>query len=80
MRRMDEQPIAEARANLSDLIARVRLLRIQVSLTRRGKPQAAVVPVELAEAAQAVGGPDKAAELLRASADSKPRPAARRAR
>jgi prevent-host-death family protein len=62
---MDEQPIAEARANLSDLIARVRLLRTQVRLTRRGKPQAAVVPVELADAAEAVGGPDKAAELLR---------------
>jgi prevent-host-death family protein len=65
IRRMDEQPIAEARANLSDLISRVRLLRTPVCLTRRGKPQAAVVPVELAEAAQAVGGPDKAAELLR---------------
>jgi len=62
---MDEQPIAEVRANLSEIAAQVRLLRKSVSLTRRGKVQAAIVPAELAEAAEAVGGPDKAVELLR---------------
>lgn len=65
---MDEKPIAEARANLSELIATVRLLRQGVRLTRRGKPQAAVVPTELADAAEAVGGMDAAAEILRKTA------------
>lgn len=62
---MDDRPIAEARANLTELIASVRLLRRGVLLTRRGKPQAALVPVELAEAAEAVGGVDVAAKILR---------------
>lgn len=61
---MDEQPIAEARANLSEIAARVRLLRKAVMLTRRGNKQVAIVPVELAEAAEAVGGPDAATKLL----------------
>ena len=69
---MDEQPIAEARANLSELVSQVRLLRVSVRLTRRGKPQATVVPVELADAAEEVGGPDKAAELLRGMRQQQP--------
>jgi len=62
---MDDIPIAEARANLTELIASVRLLRRLVHLSRRGKPQAAIVPVELADAAETAGGPDAAAEILR---------------
>jgi prevent-host-death family protein len=62
---MDDKPITEARANLTELIANVRLLRRGFRLTRRGKPQAALVPVELLDAAEAVGGPDAATELLR---------------
>lgn len=62
---MDDKPIAEARANLSDLIASVRLLRQGVRLSRRSKPQAALVPIELAEAAEAAGGMDAATEILR---------------
>jgi prevent-host-death family protein len=65
---MDDKPIAEARANLSELIASVRLLRQGVQLTRRGKPQAALVPFELAQAAEAVGGMDAAVEVLRKAA------------
>lgn len=65
---MDDKPVAEARANLTDLIASVRLLRQGVRLSRRGKPQAAIVPLELAEAAEAAGGMDAAAELLRKAA------------
>ena len=61
----DAIPTSEARANLSDVIASVRLLRRCVFLTRRDKPQAAVVPVELAEAVNAAGGPDAAARILR---------------
>lgn len=63
-----EMPISEARANLTELVASVRLLRRGVFLTRREKPQAAIVPVELCEAAYAVGGPDEAVKLLRAAA------------
>jgi PHD/YefM family antitoxin component YafN of YafNO toxin-antitoxin module len=66
---MDEQPIAEARANLSEIAAQVRLLRKAVMLTRRGNKQVAIVPAELAEAAEAVGGPDVAAELLSKAAE-----------
>ena len=67
---MDEQPIAVVRANLSEIAAQVRLLRKSVSLTRRGKVQVAIVPAELAEAAEAIGGPDAAAELLRQAVKS----------
>jgi prevent-host-death family protein len=65
---MDDKPIAEARANLSELIASVRLLRLGVLLTRRGKPQAALVPYELAQAADAVGGMDAAIGILNKAA------------
>ncbi len=58
-------PTSEARANLSDVIAQVRLLRRCMRLTRRDKPQAALVPVELADAADDVGGPDHAVQILR---------------
>jgi prevent-host-death family protein len=64
----DEQvPISEARANLSELVASVRLLRRCVLLTQRGKPRAAVVPAELGEAIIAAGGPDAALRKLTVS-------------
>jgi antitoxin (DNA-binding transcriptional repressor) of toxin-antitoxin stability system len=56
---------SDARANLSDVIASVRLLRRCVYLTRRDKPQAALVPVELADAVVEAGGADTAAQILR---------------
>lgn len=62
---MDSKPIVEARANLSKLIARVQLLREMTGLASRGTPQAALVPFELAEAAEAAGGADAATEILR---------------
>lgn len=57
-------PISEARANITDVIASVRLLRRCVFLTRRDKPQAAVVPVELGELIRSVGGVDAATAIL----------------
>lgn len=69
--RMDEHPIAEARANLSELAVQVRLLRKVVMLTRRGRAQVAIVPAELAEAVEEVGGPDKATDLLRGTKGAK---------
>ncbi|MGW7248838.1 prevent-host-death family protein [Streptomyces decoyicus] len=60
-----DHPIAEARANMSDLLASVRLLRVVRFLTSRGKRQAALVPFELGELVEQAGGPDAAAEILR---------------
>ena len=60
----EDLPIAEARANLSDLHHAVQLLRRAYFLTSRGKRQAAVIPVELGELIQQAGGPDKAAVIL----------------
>ncbi|MEU8839944.1 prevent-host-death family protein [Streptomyces roseus] len=57
-------PISEARANITDVIASVRLLRSCVFLLRREKPQAAIVPIELGHLVRQVGGPDAAADLL----------------
>lgn len=62
---METQPVAEARANLSEIVNQVRIARRSVVLTRRGTPQAAVVPTELASEAELAGGPDVAAEILR---------------
>ncbi|MFE9064875.1 prevent-host-death family protein [Streptomyces violaceusniger] len=60
----DDIPISEARANITDVIASVRLLRRCVFLLRRDKPQAAIVPIELGEVIRQVGGPDVAATIL----------------
>lgn len=66
----EEQPISEARANITELVASVRLLRRCVFLTRRDKPQAVIVPVELGEAVLAVGGADAATALLKAAIEA----------
>jgi prevent-host-death family protein len=56
--------ISDARANLTEIVASVRLLRRCVFLTQRGKVRAAIVPAELGEAIQAAGGPDAALKKL----------------
>lgn len=61
----EDQPIAEARANLSELMSAVKLLRRTYYLTSRGKRQVAVVPAELGEAITAAGGPDAVLALLK---------------
>ena len=43
--------VSDARANMTEVIAEVRLLGTPVVLTRRDKPQAALVPVEFYERA-----------------------------
>jgi prevent-host-death family protein len=60
-----DQSIAEARANLSELLSAVRLLRRTYFLTSRNKRQAAIVPAELGEAIERAGGPGKVLELLK---------------
>lgn len=59
-----DQPIAQARANLSELLNSVRLLRRVHFLTSRGKRVAAVVPAELGEQIVEAGGPDQVLALL----------------
>ncbi|MFF9690255.1 type II toxin-antitoxin system prevent-host-death family antitoxin [Streptomyces sp. NPDC014623] len=61
-----DHPVAEARANLSELLASVRLLRKVAYLTSRGKRQAAVVPAELGELIEQAGGADAAVAILSA--------------
>lgn len=61
-----DQSIVEARNNLSELLASTRLLRRVYFLTSRGKRQVAVVPVELGDQVERVGGPDEAAAILAA--------------
>lgn len=58
--------VADARANFTELISHVRLLRWTVFLVNRRTPMAAVVPVELGRLVRRVGGADKAAEILAA--------------
>lgn len=65
----DAMPIADARANLSEVLNAVRLQNRAVRLTRRGTPQAAVIPVDVLDLIEAVGGLDSARETLRASAE-----------
>ena len=64
---MEQQPVADARANLSEIVNQVRIGRRLVMLTRRGTPQAGLVPPDVAEAIDAAGGPDAALKLLRQS-------------
>ena len=63
-------PISTARANLTELVTSVRMLRRCVLLTQRGKVRAAIVPAELGEAINAAGGPDAALKLLGRSPDA----------
>lgn len=61
-----DQPIAQARANLSELLNNVRLLRQIHFLTSRSRRVAAVVPADLGEAIEQAGGVDRALEILKA--------------
>jgi prevent-host-death family protein len=61
----ENMTVSDARANITEVINRVRLLRWCVLLTNRDKPVAAVVPAELGQLIRRAGGPDKVAEILR---------------
>jgi len=62
---LEDQPIAVARANISKLHNAVQLLRRVYFLTSRGTREAAVVPVDLGELIQKVGGVDSAVAILK---------------
>lgn len=61
----ENMSVSDARANITEVINRVRLLRWCVLLTNRDKPVAAVIPAELGQLIRRAGGPDKVAEMLR---------------
>ncbi len=60
----DDMRVADARANLTELISHVRLLRWTVILRNRRTPMAALVPIELGMLIRRVGGADKAIAIL----------------
>jgi prevent-host-death family protein len=62
----EDVTITNARANLTEVVATVRLQDRCVFLTQRGNRRAAVVPTELGEAIKAAGGPAAALKLLTA--------------
>jgi prevent-host-death family protein len=57
--------VSEARANLTEVVNTVRLQDRTVRLMRRGTPQAAVVPVDILDLIEEVGGLDDARSALR---------------
>lgn len=64
--------VADARANLTELISRVRLLRWTVFLYNRRTPMAALVPIELGKLVRRAGGADRAIEILRENLGPEP--------
>jgi hypothetical protein len=66
----EDQPIAVARANISKLHNAVQLLRRVYFLTSRGTREAAVVPVDLGELVQGVGGVDVAVAILKTAKEA----------
>jgi prevent-host-death family protein len=63
----DDLSIAEARANLSEVLSSVRLQDRKVRLNRRGAPQAVVLPPDFDALIEAAGGLDAARDALRAA-------------
>lgn len=67
---VEDQPIHIARANISKLHNAVQLLRRVYFLTSRGTREAAVVPVDLGELVQEVGGVDASVAILKAAKEA----------
>lgn len=65
----DTMAVADARANLSEVLNAVRLQDRAIRLARRGTPQAGLVPVDVLDLIEAVGGLDAARTLLREQAE-----------
>lgn len=65
MQPAETMAVADARANLSEVLNTVRLQDRAYRLARRGTPQAAVIPIDLLDLIEAAGGLDAARTLLR---------------
>lgn len=61
----DTMAISDARANLTEVVNAVRLQDRSVRLTRRGTPQAAVVPFDVLDLIEQLGGLDSARAAMR---------------
>jgi len=57
--------VSEARANLTEVVNAVRLQDRSVRLTRRGAPQAAVVPIDVLDLIEQLGGLGSARAAMR---------------
>lgn len=62
----EDMKVADARANITELISRVRLLRWTVFLHNRRTPMAALVPIEVGKLIRRAGGADRAIAILEA--------------
>lgn len=60
----DEMPISDARANLTEVVNTVRLQDRTVRLSRRGTTQAGIVPADILDLIDAVGGLKEARTIL----------------
>jgi prevent-host-death family protein len=60
----DTMAISEARANLTEVVNAVRLQDRPVRLTRRGASQAAVVPADVLDLIERLGGLDSARAVM----------------
>ncbi len=60
----DTMQVSDARANLTEVVNVVRLQDRTVRLTRRGTPQAAIVPVDVLDLIEQAGGLDQARTAL----------------
>jgi prevent-host-death family protein len=60
----DQVAVTDARANLSELVASVRLQNRCIWLTQHGRRRVAVLPLEIGEAIERAGGVTAALKLL----------------
>lgn len=67
-----DMKVADARANLTELISRVRLLRWTVFLHNRRTPMAALVPIEVGKLIRRAGGADQVVAILEAHLGPEP--------
>jgi prevent-host-death family protein len=65
-------PISEARANLTEVVNVVRLQERCIALTKRGEPQAMIVPIEIGELIRRLGLESATAALRQAGQSAPP--------
>jgi prevent-host-death family protein len=62
----DTMQVSDARANLTEVVNAVRLQDRTVRLTRRGTPQAAIVPMDVVDIIERAGGLERFREAHQA--------------
>jgi len=61
----DQVAVTDARANLSELVASVRLQNRPIWLTQHGRERVVVVPLEVGEEIRRAGGVEALLKLIR---------------